>query len=250
LTEITAAAAQAIRRARWSREDRFYTGMAIAILVTAFVGFARSFFLRPLFPTWPSPPEPIFYLHGAVFTAWVVLLIGQVSLVGAGRTDVHRTLGRWGVVLAAGMVVLGILAALTAARRPAGFVGIPVPPLQFLAVPFVDMVMFASFVALAIAKRNDPQAHKRWMLLASINLITAAIARWPGVGAGGILLFFALTDLFLVPIVIWDFVSRGRLHQATLWGGLSTIVAQPLRLVMSGTAAWVAFARWATGLQP
>ena len=242
-------AAQAISHARWSGEHRFYTGMTLAIFVTVFVGFARSFFLRPLFPTWPSPPEKIFYVHGTLFAAWFVLLVAQAWLVGVGRTNVHRQIGRWGVVLAVGMVVLGVLGALTAARRPTGLVGIPVPPLQFLVVPFVDMAMFASFVGLAIAKRGDPQAHKRWMLLASLNLITAAIARWPGViTVGAPPLFFGLTDLFLVPMVIWDRVSRGRVHSATKWGGLLLVASQPLRLVASGTAAWLAFARWATGL--
>jgi hypothetical protein len=233
---------------RWPGERRFYMGMALAILVTVYVGFARSFFLKPLFPGWPSPHEKIFYVHGGFFSAWVVLLIAQAWLVAAGRTDVHRKLGRWGVALAIGMVVLGVLGALTAARRPTGFVGIPVPPLQFLAVPLFDMVMFSSFFGLAIAKRGDPQAHKRWILLASINLITAAIARWPGVSTVGPPLFFGLTDLFLVPIVIWDIVSRGRVHSATLWGGLGIIASHPLRLVVSGTTVWLAFARWATGL--
>ena len=233
---------------RWPGERRFYMGMALAILVTVYVGFARSFFLKPLFPGWPSPHEKIFYVHGGFFSAWVVLLIAQAWLVAAGRTDVHRKLGRWGVALAIGMVVLGVLGALTAARRPTGFVGIPVPPLQFLAVPLFDMVMFSSFFGLAIAKRGDPQAHKRWILLASINLITAAIARWPGVSTVGPPLFFGLTDLFLVPIVIWDIVSRGRVHSATLWGGLGIIASHPLRLVVSGTTVWLAFAGWATGL--
>jgi hypothetical protein len=179
-----------------------------------------------------------------------VLLVAQTRLVAAGRTDVHRKLGRWGVVLAVGMVVLGVLGALTAARRSTGFVGIPVPPLQFLVVPFFDMLIFSSFVTLAIANRGEPQAHKRWMLLASIELVTAAIARWPVVMTAGvgIPLFFGLTDLFLVPIVIWDLVSRGRVHSVTLWGGLLMIASQPLRLVVSGTPTWLAFARWATGL--
>jgi hypothetical protein len=242
-------AAQVIPRARWSGEHRFYTGMMLAILVTVFVGFARSFFLRPLFPTWPSPPEPIFYVHGALFTAWIVLLVAQALLVAAGRTNVHRRIGLWGAVLAVLMVVFGVTGALIAARRPTGFVGIPVPGLQFLVVPLVDMLLFASFVGLAIAKRGDPQAHKRWMLLASLNLITAAIARWPGViTVGAPPLFFGLTDLFLVALVIWDRRSRGRVHSATKWGGLLVVASQPLRLVVSGTAAWLAFARWATGL--
>jgi hypothetical protein len=231
-------------------ERRFYTWMTLAMLVTVFVGFARSFFLRPLFPTWPSPHEGIFYAHGALFTAWVVLLVVQARLVAAGRTDLHRKLGRWGVVLAVGMVVLGVLGALIAARRPTGFVGIPVPALQFLVVPFFDMLIFSSFVTMAIVRRGEPQAHKRWMLLASIELLTAAIARWPVVMTAGVgvPLFFGLTDLFLVPIVIWDLASRGRVHPVTLWGGLLLVASQPLRLVISGTAAWLAFARWATGL--
>jgi hypothetical protein len=242
-------AVQTLPRARWSGENRLYTGMMLAILVTVLVGFARSFFLRPLFPAWPSPPEGIFYVHGAFFTAWVVLLVVQAVLVGAGRTSVHRRVGPWGVVLAAAMVALGVLGALMAARRPTGFVGLPVPPLQFLVVPLTDMLLFGSFVGLAVAKRRDLQAHKRWMLLASLNLITAAIARWPGViTIGAPPLFFGLTDLFLVPLVIWDLTSRGRLHPATKWGGLIVVVSQPLRLVVSGTAAWLSFARWATGL--
>jgi hypothetical protein len=240
---------ETIPHTRSSGEHRFYTGMTLAILVTVFVGFARSFFLRPLFPTWRSPHETIFYVHGVFFTAWFVLLVAQALLVATGRTTVHRRIGLLGVVLAIGMVVLGVLGALTAARRPTGFVGIPVPPLRFLVVPIFDILLFASFFALAIARRGDPQTHKRWMLLASLNLITAAIARWPGVASvGAPPLFFGLTDLFLVPIVIWDLASRGRVHSATAWGGLLIIVSQPLRLVLSGTPAWLAFARWATGL--
>jgi uncharacterized membrane protein YozB (DUF420 family) len=72
-------------------------------------------------------------------------------------------------VLAATIVVLGATAALTAAARPTGFVGIPIPPLQFVAVPIFDMTLFAAFVALAVAKRHDTQSHKRWMLLATFN---------------------------------------------------------------------------------
>ena len=233
---------------RASAERRFFTGMALAILATVIVGFSRSFFLRPLFPEWPSPSETIFYVHGAVFTAWIVLMVAQASLVAGGRTELHRKIGPFSAVLAVAMVVLGTLGALIAARRATGFVQIPVPPLQFLAIPIFDMILFGTFVWLAIAQRRNPQAHKRWMLLATVNLVTAAIARWPGVQGLGPLAFFGLTDLFVIALAIWDFRARGRLHPVTLWGGLLIIVSQPLRLVVSGTQGWLAFARWATGL--
>ena len=42
--------------------------------------------------------------------------------------------------------------------------------------------------------------------------------------------------------------ARRRLHPATLWAGLAVLASQPFRLWVSGTAAWLAFARWATGL--
>lgn len=237
----------AVSDARWSPERRFYTGMAVAMLLAVFVGFSRSFFLRPIFPAWPSPSEPIFYVHGAVFTAWCVLLVVQTSLVSAGRTPQHRRLGVAGAVLAATMVVLGVHASLLAARRPTGFVGVDAPPLEFLLIPVADMVLFAGFVTLAVLKRRDLQAHKRYMLLASTSLMTAAVGRWPGVITAPPLVGYLVTDLFLAALVAWDLKSRGRLHPVTLWGGMALVLSQPLRLWLCETQAWLAFARWATG---
>ena len=169
-------------RSRRVSERRFFSGMAIAMLLVAYIGFARSFFLRPLFPEWPSPSEPIFYIHGAFFAAWCVLLVIQAMLVGVGRTDVHRKVGVLGVIIAPGMVILGVAGALVAANRPTGFNGVPVPPLQFLVVPLFDIAFFIAFVGLGIANRSNPQSHKRWRVLATVALLGAAFARWPDVG--------------------------------------------------------------------
>src|ERR1044071_9246719 len=81
------------------RERLFYTGMAVAILITVFAGFARTYFLRPYFE--PQPLLPLLHLHGVVFTAWVVLFITQTALVAARRTDIHRRLGVAGAALSA-----------------------------------------------------------------------------------------------------------------------------------------------------
>lgn len=225
-------------------EHRFYVGMSLALFAVVYVGFARSFFLRPWFPDVPVPPERFYLLHGAIFTAWVLVLLVQPLLVAAGRTDLHRRFGKLGVLVALGVLGSGVYGAVLAAGRSSGFLGVPVPPLVFLAVPLFDMVTFGTFVALALSAIRDPQSHKRWMLLASISLVGAAFARWPGepLTVGGPMFLFALVDLFLVPLVIWDLRSRGRLHPVTLWGGLALIASQPLRLAVSGTAAWAAFA--------
>ncbi len=242
-------ATKIVGRMRWSSERRFYFGMALAMFGVVYLGFARTFFLRPWFPDYPAPAEPIFLVHGVAFTAWIVVLVTQPLLVASGRIDLHRALGRFGAVIAAAMVLLGIAGAIVAARRPTGFVGVPVPPLQFLTIPLFAMVLFGTFVTLAIVKRRDSQAHKRLMLLATINLLSAGFARWPfEFMSGGPPVYFGLSDLFIVALAAWDFASRSRLHPVTLWAGLATILAQPLCLIVAGTGPWLAFAHWLVAL--
>jgi hypothetical protein len=237
-----------VRGGRWTAERRFYEIMAVACLAAVVLGFARSFLLRPWFPDHPVPPEAFFLFHGSAFFAWFVILAIQPTLIAAGRTDLHRVLGGIGAGLVAVMVVLGVTGALMAAGRPTGFVGVDLPPLQFLAIPLFDMIVFPALVAVAIARRRDRQSHKRLMLLASISILSAAVARWPPLTTAGPLAFFGVTDLFIVPLVIWDVTTRGRLHPATLWGGLLIVVSQPLRVVVSGTDFWLTCAAWAVGL--
>jgi hypothetical protein len=238
---------QTLARSRASAEHLFFTGMSFAILGAVFLGFSRSFFLRPLFAP-RGAPERFFYLHGAIFTAWFVLLAVQSSLVGLRRTGLHRRLGWLGAALLLAMVVTGVEGALIAARRPGGFVDIPIPPLRFLAIPMIEMVLFPVLIGAALALRRDPQSHKRLMLIGSISIITAAVARWPfAIMQAGPPAFLGITDLFLVPIVAWDLYTRRRIHPATLWAGLALLVSQPLRLWVSSTDTWMAFARWATG---
>lgn len=40
--------------------------------------------------------------------------------------------------------------------------------------------------------------------------------------------------------------KRGRPHRATLIGGALIVISHPLRLVVGGTNAWLAFASWIT----
>jgi len=243
------ATAQTVTRPRWPAEHLFFGAMSLAVLASVCLGFARSFLLRPLFPALKVPTEPFYALHGTVFLSWFVLLVIQIVLIARGKAPLHRSLGVLGGVLATVMVIVGLTGAVIAARRPGGFIGISIPPLQFMAVPFFDMVIFSSLIGAALVLRRDSQAHKRLMLIGSISIITAAIARWPfGVLAAGPPVFFGLTDLFVVPLVVWDLTTRRRLHPATLWGGVALVVSQALRLLVSGTDAWLAFARWLTAL--
>ncbi len=218
--------------------------MATVIALVVFAGFSRTFFLKGLFGT--RPLSLFFHIHGFVFSCWIILFIVQITLVATGRINVHRRLGIAGAILAVLMVVIGLMAAIDSARRGFTTPGGP-PPLVFFVIPVFDLVVFSTLVAAGLWLRRRSDSHKRLMLLATISILTPAIARLPGIMAAGPLAFLGLTDLFVVACFVYDWIGRGRVHRAFLWGGLFIIVSQPVRFLIGGTAAWLAFARWLTG---
>lgn len=222
------------------RARLFYVGMAVAIAILVFAGFSRTYFLKAYF----GSPElsPLLHIHGLVFTAWVLFLVAQTTLVATGRTYIHRRMGVAGAVLALLLVIVGTTTAIL--RVKGGSAPVPgVSGLSFLAIPLFDMVLFAILVGTALYFRRRLEAHKRLMLLATITLLGAPIARFH---LGGPPTFFGLSDLFIVAMVGYDLLARRKLHPATLWGGLLIVASQPLRLMISGTPAWLAFAGWLT----
>jgi hypothetical protein len=227
----------------------FYGGMAITLALTVLTGFAPTYYLRflgdgPRATLSGGPFTSLVHLHGALFTGWVLLFVVQTALVASHRVAVHRRLGVAGAVLAAAMVLVGTSTAIATAARGGAPPG--VAPLAFLAIPIFDMVLFATFVTTALVMRRDKEAHKRLMLLAYITIIVAAVARLPGVLLLGPLAFFGLGYLFIVVAMIYDFLSRRRVHKAYLWGGGLLVASVPLRLMISGTGVWLGFAEFLT----
>jgi hypothetical protein len=226
-------------------EDCFFVGMAILILASVLLGFAKTYFLAGVFRA--PLPNLLIHIHGAVFSSWILLLITQTSLVSAGRVDVHKRLGLVGFGLACLMVIVGVCAATDLLRRGGGPPG--VDPKTFYAIPMGDLVVFSTLIFLAFRARFNPATHKRLILIGTLGLMDAAIGRWP----------FAIiervpiaTDLicytFLLLLVIYDVWSMRRVHRATMWAGAFLIVVEQLRMPIGGTAAWHAFAGWALGL--
>jgi hypothetical protein len=218
--------------------------MALAFGLTVFAGFSRTYFLKLHYGT--PALSALLHIHGVVFSAWVLLFAAQTTLVAARRTDLHRRLGVAGAVLAGMLLVLGTTTAILRVRG--GSAPIPgVSGLAFLAIPMFDMVVFAILAGTGLAFRRRLETHKRLMTLATIALMSAPLARLPWVFRAGPPAFFGLTDLFIVAMLVYDLATRRRVHPATVWGGLVLVASQPLRLMISGTAAWTAFAAWATG---
>jgi hypothetical protein len=86
------------------------------------------------------------------------------------------------------------------------------------------------------------------MLLATINVLDAAVARWPlAFISSTTWTYYVVTDLFIVAAIAYDGVSRRRLHATYAWGGLLVIGMQVSRELIGRTAAWQSFARLIVG---
>lgn len=227
------------RRERW-----FYVAMSIAAVITVFAGFAPTYYLRPYYNS--TPLIPLLHLHGMVFTSWLALFMVQTTLVAAHRTDIHRRLGILGGVIASFMVLIGFTTAVIRAGQGAT----PVPgvsSLSFLVVPLGDMLVFAILVGAGFYYRRRPDVHKRLMMLATISILAAAIARLPfAIMQAGPPAFFGFTDVFVLACIVYDLFTLKRVHRATLFGAILIIASQPLRLMLGGTQAWLSFAGWLT----
>jgi hypothetical protein len=86
--------------------------------------------------------------------------------------------------------------------------------------------------------------HKRLMLVATLSLLGAALARVTGTpGAGGPPVFFGVPDLLILCGVIYDRRTLGRVHPAYKWGGGIVVGSQVLRLALLKSGLWMAIAK-------
>lgn len=223
----------------------FFSGMAIALLLAVFLGFAQTYYLAGVFNA--PLPSRILHFHGAAFSCWILLLVTQTSLVSAGRVDIHRRLGIAGFLLACLMVVLGVLAASDAlAHRPSPS---GIDPKIFYIVPITDMLIFSVLIAFAFRMRSNAAAHKRLIMIATVSLMIAAIARWPIAFSHRNPLRAALISwVFLLSLMAYDYWSTRKVHRATLYATVFLIFIQMVRFPIAHTSAWQSFATWAQSL--
>jgi FtsH-binding integral membrane protein len=219
--------------------------MSIVMLATVFAGFARTYFLAGMVRA--PLPSLIIHIHGAAFTAWILLLVAQSSLVAAHRVDIHRRLGIAGCLLGCLMVVLGVMAATDSLARSAGAPGRDAK--AFYIVPLTDMLIFGTVLFFAYRGRRRPTEHKRLIYIATTALLIAAIARLPVAFLYRQPSIAALLSYsFLLALVAYDLWSTRKVHPATLWAGGFLIFIQQVRFPISQTAAWHAFATWVLAL--
>ena len=226
-------------------ERLFFGGMALAMAITVFAGFAPSYYLKSRFG---APPDltPLLHVHGLAMSAWMLLLVTQAMLISSNRVALHRRIGVAGAIYAPVLVVVAAVTAVLRTKLHLATAADPLPNLRFLSIPMATAVVFPALIGSAIYWRGRSDVHKRLVLLATIEFVTAAVGRLPVIENYGPVVFFGATDLFILAIVIYDLATRGRVHVATAAGGLVLVLSQVLRIMIAGTVGWLSVARWLT----
>ena len=130
---------------------------------------------------------------------------------------------------------------------------------RFTFVSLIGLVMFSTFLSLAIANVRRAELHKRFMLLAMVPLMHAAMARlfmlaFAPPGAKGPPPVFVsvppglFVDLLIVAAIIHDWRTRGRPHWVYLVGGAVVLAVQFLSVPLSAGPTWMAIAKWVQSL--
>lgn len=224
------------------RETGFFLIMAALLGLTVATGFGLFLVIgisRFNSPWWV-------HVHAVSFMAFMALFVSQSYLVYRGRLSHHRALGRFGAVLCAWLVLIGLLipsATVAAQRLPPFF-----SAAEFLSMSWVNVVIFAGLASAGIIQRRQTDWHRRLMLCATICVIAPAWGRilvlaglmtpWHNVLALlGYVLLAAAFDLF----------NRGRIHPAYAWGTVALLVMGIATPLMAGLPAVVAYSERLSG---
>jgi len=218
--------------------------MAVVLILLVISGFSVLGFSQPGGPL----ATPLFlHFHGAVFLAWFVLLALQASLIGRGNVMLHKWLGQTSVVLAIAIVVIGYWVVRLAVHKPDMMIA-GRPAVIGAVFPVWDIINFSIAYMLGIANRFNPDAHKRFMLLAAMLMIDPAMARLVlGLGLPGLLILLAELALYFA-LIAYDLVKLRRPHWASLVGSSLYGAAMAFKLNIENFAWWPSFVRALFGL--
>lgn len=229
-------------RGRW-----FFVALGLVALALATTAFAPSLLDGS---QRRAPITPLVSAHAALMTSWLLLFLVQAWLGAHGRFTFHRRLGVASLALAAGVVSTGCLATVAMVRRGFDLSGdLSRPPASALdqaVFQFGSMITFVVLVALAIVLRHRPGVHKRLMALAVIHVMMAApLAHLVGHFELPGLILPAWGVAVVAAFVVYDRRSRGRIHPATVWGGMGLVIFNNVQFAVIGPSlSWQRVLTW------
>lgn len=219
------------------------------------------FFVLALWAFWSSyygvlrmdHPRHI-HLHGITMTLWCLMLIAQASLIRFRQYRIHHITGRLSYVLVPCIIMSGLhIAHYTISQARPGSVAY----YYMGALMFNSLIVFAIIYGLAIWHRKTSAVHARYMLCTIFPLVTPITDRiiyknyrelvplvpriegMPVVPAVG----FALADIILLILIIWDWRAHGRLNVFPVVLGLLLIYHLSV-LTWYGNGMWQDTVHW------
>ena len=201
-------------KASASFRPSFFFWMTLAMSFFVFGGFGMTY-LFPLTNGSFPPAPPIVHLHGMLFFSWMILLVVQAGLVGAGNVRLHRSLGTFGIAHAAVVICTGILLQLIASR-PSLDRGIA-PGTDGIFLGLCAFIGFSLMFTLAIRNTRRPEIHKRMILLAMLPVLPPGVNRFWYVSLG-------LDDFFPTPFLygtLWSMAIAILIHEWRQMGSIS-----------------------------
>lgn len=231
------------RYLRRPSDRNLFLAAAIGFPLLVLLAYFQSYYFSSFFAVKPLA-NALVHAHGVVMTLWVVYFSTQIALVRSKNVRLHMSLGMAGAVLAAVVIIVGLLTAYDShvVRRtaPPG-----INPYGIFLVAIADMVLFAVFVGGAIYFRRRPAEHKSLMLMTAINFLPAAFFRLSPVPEKLTILWaYGAPDLPALVFLGWHTWKHRKLNKIFALAVLLLIVSQPLRIMLAGTKTWLEFAAW------
>ena len=217
-------------------QQYFYFFMSLLIAAVVAFGFSRTVEVRLIHGV---PRRPLLlWVHGVVFSGWVLFFIFQSLLVRLRNVRLHRTIGWFGAALGSAVFVVGVSTGIVMSRfRIQYFHGERAVP--NLALSLYDVTAFAVPFALAMLWRKKPEYHRRLILLATCALTSAAFARFPYsiLPAGW---FFVGVDSLMLLGVARDLIVDKRVHRVYAVGIPLSVACQwvMLYIVVNNPPYW------------
>ena len=215
-------------------DQYFYFSMSLLVAVVVVSGFGHTV-NRNLIHATPERPW-LLWVHGSVFSGWVLFFIFQSAMVRTHHVKLHRTMGWFGAGLGAVIPALGIWTALVMDRFLVAILHAPKDAYTFFAIQLLDITSFTATFWLAVLWRRRPEMHRRLVLIATCTLTGAAFVRIPHFalnpywwGVDGLILLGVVRDLianrkvhvvyrYALPLlVVWQIFMQRLFFQHPAW---------------------------------
>jgi hypothetical protein len=236
--------AEGVRRAPISGDRRFFFIMSLVIAATVVSGFVLQFAtgLSSLASPWWV------HLHGLTFMGWLGIYVAQNTLVLRGDVATHRRIGMVAAAYVGWMVLVGLSVNTLAAinHRIPPFFEINV----FLVMDWLTVLVFAGLTWAGVRMRAQSDWHRRLMLCGAIQVMTPGVGRLLPLalmGSWKLWGIWAVMAVYVSVAMIYDLVTRGRVHPAYYWGFGTITLAVALMRPLAFTAPMLALTAKLTG---